>query len=162
MIEEGLDISFMSYIAAAGSGDEKLMPGSFLLLKNQDLPTFLDHILLDGIYGTEEPGWARSDDYQIVIAAFIAPSIPTTRVGHVVFCMQIFIPPAFFVSTIELIIGFSVERCQVDRSRITLGRKDEKLNCIETVVTGIRPDRSIPAYCGSFFREHSRVSSRTW
>jgi hypothetical protein len=34
MIKEVLDISVMSYIAAAGAGDEKLMPGSFFLLKN--------------------------------------------------------------------------------------------------------------------------------
>ena len=118
MIEEGLDISFMSYIAAAGSGDEKLMPGSLLLLKNQDLPTFLDHILLDGIYGTKEPGWARSDDYQIVI--FTGCSIIAARVAYVVFCLQNFVLPFRFDRIIwlitGLIIGFFIKRCQVYRS----------------------------------------------
>jgi hypothetical protein len=54
----------------------------------------LDYIFLDGIYGTKEPGWARTDDYQIVI--FMGCGVMAARVEHAVFCMQIFVLPVRF------------------------------------------------------------------
>ena len=70
MVKKGLAVSFMSDIAAAGARDEKFMPWGVLLLKNQYTLAFLGGILRYGVYGTKEPGRARSYYYQIVVFIF--------------------------------------------------------------------------------------------
>jgi hypothetical protein len=112
----------MSDIAAAGARDEQFMPGRVLLLKNQYTPVFLggtildgvflggilldeillNGILLNGIYGTKEPGWARSDDYQIVI--FIQLSVLAVRVTFDDLAGQNSIRFGRFKTAIEFII----------------------------------------------------------